>query len=79
MILKQLKKNKKIVNCMKEVARNLMSGKLNLSAADKRKLNKHSSIVRSLAKGRKVEQSGGFLNIALPILASVVSSLLLKQ
>ena len=77
-ILNQLKKNKRIVGCMKEIAKNLIKGDLKLSKTDKRKLNRHSNLIRSLAKGKSIEQSGGFLNLALPILASVISGLLVK-
>lgn len=77
-ILRQLKKNKHIVNCMKEIARNIIKGSLKLTATDKRKLNKHTKLIRALARGRSVEQSGGFLNVVLPILASLISSLLTK-
>lgn len=78
-LLRELKKDKLVVKCMREVALNTIKQNIRFSASDKKKLNRHSTIIRSLAKKRSLEQAGGYLNIVLPILATVLSDLLLPK
>ena len=76
LILKQLSKDAGFAGCLREIAKNIIAQDINLEESDKKKLNKHSKIVRHLANSKKIEQSGGFLNIAVPILASIVSEII---
>jgi len=77
--LKALAKDERFAACMKEIATNLMDENIQLTVKDKRKINKHATVVRSLAKSEKISQSGGFLNIVVPLLASVVAELLARK
>jgi len=74
--LKALARDKRFSACMKEIVTNLMDENIQLSVKDKKRINKHAKIVRSLAKSQKISQSGGFLNVVVPLLASVVAELI---
>lgn len=79
LLLRQLSKNRKFVSCLREIAKNTIAGNLPLSQVQKRKLNRHTSVVRGLARRTKVQQSGGFIGAVLPLLASIVGDVLLTR
>ena len=79
MILQNLAKDIKFVACLRELAKNTANGNLKLSQADKRRLNKYSTIVRALIKKKSVNQAGGFIQAILPIISSLVGSLLIQM
>lgn len=76
MILKELGKDKQFATCLREITENLLDGNVDLSVKDKRRLNRHAKVIKSLQKGKGVSQSGGFLNIVIPLLATVVGELI---
>lgn len=77
--LKALAKDDRFAACLKEISVNVMKDNMKLSVKDKKRLNKHSKIVRSLVKSQKISQSGGFLNIVVPLLATVVADLIARR
>ena len=74
-ILRHLKKDKNFVAVLREISINTIKQNVALTEKDKRKLNRYSSVIRSLTKSRSVEQAGGFLGTIVPILASIVLDL----
>ena len=79
-VLRKLRSDEEFVRCLREVCRNIADSIVKLSDREKRRLNRHSKVIRGIIKKQKkqVEQSGGFIQIAVPLLASVISSLLAK-
>lgn len=81
-LLRIFSRNPLFIKALREICSNTVKGQLNLSKTDKNRLRKHKDIISCLAtKGkpvkRKLIQSGsGFLSIILPLVASVVGSLL---
>lgn len=78
LVLRHLSKDKAFVSTLREVAKNVIAGNLKLSARDKRLLNRHTRIIRALAKRKNVAQSGGFIQAVLPFLASALGDILLS-
>jgi hypothetical protein len=78
-VLRHLSKNRRFVSCLQEIAKNTIAGNLPLTKFHKKRLNKHSTVVRGLVKKRKVQQSGGFIGAVLPLLASIVGDILLTK
>lgn len=78
-ILKELSKDEDFAKCMKEITENVLEENITLSVKDKKRLNKHAKVITNLQKGRGISQSGGFLNIVVPLLATVVSELLSRR
>lgn len=78
-LLRQLAKEPDFKRCLQEIAVNITKGSVNLSAKDKRKLNRHSNVIRKLRKSESVSQSGGFLNIIVPLLATIVGELIANR
>lgn len=76
-ILKRLARNKEFCACVREIARNVAN--LDLSRKDKKRLDRQATLVRDLAKARRVPQSGGFLNIVVPLLATIVGELIASK
>lgn len=75
LILRQLTKHRPFVVLLREIAQNTIDENIKLSAKDKKKLNKHSEVIRALTKQKKVHQSGGFLGIIVPLLAASIAGL----
>lgn len=75
-LLRQLTKDPDFKRCLQEIAVNITKGAVDLSAKDKRRLNKHSDVIRRLKRSKSVSQSGGFLNIVVPLLATIVGELI---
>ena len=75
-VLRQLKKNKDFVACLREIATNAVRGNVVLSKTDKHKLNKHAKVIKALTRSRSVEQAGGFLGAIVPILAAIAFELI---
>lgn len=76
LVLKQLSRDAGFADCLREISMNIMDQSIPIDAAAKKKINKHSTVVRNLAKRKQIEQSGGFLNIAIPLLSMVVAGLI---
>ena len=70
-----------IIRALSEMSLNVLRGNIPLQHGQKKRLRKHKQTMRSLAnrllsldtKRRLVQQSGGFLPVLLPIIASVLS------
>lgn len=77
------KVNNKCIKAICECCLNTLKGNVPLTAEQKKKLSKHKGIIRklsdrklSLKKKRKIiSQKGGFLNILIPTVLSVLSGL----
>jgi len=74
-----------LFQALHEIAVNTIKGRVPLSNSQKRKLSKHKSTLSKLAKNGKpnkkgklilIKQSGGFLPILLPAIATVLSSII---
>lgn len=76
-LLRQLTKDPNFRRCLQEIATNVTS--LDLSAKDMKMLNKHSDVIRKLRRSKAVSQSGGFLNIIVPLLATIVGELIANR
>lgn len=80
-LLKVLKSQPKYYIALREIAYNTVRKNLILSSKEKQRLKKHKRVLVDLAKKQKsakkkkklVEQSGGFLPILLPLVASLLS------
>lgn len=78
-LLRQLTKDPNFKLCLQEIAANVAKGAVDLSTKDKRRLNKHSDVIRRLKRNKSVSQSGGFLNIVVPLLATIVGELIANR
>lgn len=78
-VLRHLRKHKPFVQLLKEISVNTVNQNIKLDARHKRRLNKHSKVIKGLTKSRYVDQAGGFLGIVVPILATVIGELLRKR
>lgn len=72
-----------LVNCFTEICYNVLNGNVNLSPSYKRKLTKHKKTIRAIAKKntkastkRNHLQKGGFLSLILPLVRTLLPSLL---
>lgn len=75
-LLRMLCREKKFKTCVCEIAHNTIKGNIALTAKDKKRINRHSTIVRKILRKKSIDQSGGFLNIVVPLLASVVGEII---
>lgn len=77
-LLKALCREQVFRNCICEIARNTAKQNISLSAKDKSKINKHSIVVKRLLRKKPsgFNQSGGFLNVAVPLLAATIGELI---
>lgn len=78
-LLTKLAQDPEFVKCMREITENVLKENVELSVKDKRRLNRHAKVISSLRKSKGVTQSGGFLNIVVPLLASVVGELIASR
>lgn len=78
-LLRQLAKDADFKRCLQEIAKNVTTGAVPLSAKDKKNLNRHSDVIRRLQRSESVSQSGGFLNIIVPLLATIVGELIANR
>lgn len=76
-LLRQLTRDPDFKRCMQEIAKNVT--RIPLSAKDKKMLNKHTDVIRRLRRKKSVSQSGGFLNIIVPLLATIVGELIANR
>ena len=83
-ILCDFSKNDKYFKAIFEIVLNLSENKMILTSHEKKKLNKHLKILEKILKNPKckrkrslaVKQSGGFLNILLPIVGTLITELI---
>lgn len=83
-VLKEMSKNELYFNALFEIIHNISHNKLKLKPSDKKKLKKFLKYMEKIARKPKskrsrallVKQSGGFLPIILPIVASAVTELI---
>lgn len=78
-VLRQLARDTDFARLMREIASNTINNNLVLTPRQKTILNKHTSTVRGLLKKKKIQQSGGFLQIVVPLLATLLSDLITKR
>lgn len=78
-LLQQLSRDRDFRLCIQELAKNVAKEVVPLSVRDKRRLNREAPVVRDLIRARKISQSGGFLNIVVPLLATVVAELIASR
>jgi len=83
--LKAFADHMNLFDALKEVATNTINMNLPLNPNQKTKLRRYSKIIRELASKRKrsklqkrklIEQSGGFLPILIPLVASVIGEVI---
>lgn len=79
LVLKQLKKHRPFVVLLRELAENTIKQNIKLTEKEKKKLNKHAVVIKALTKKKKVEQSGGFLGIIVPLLAELIGGLVSRN
>lgn len=76
-VLRQLCKEKLFKNCICEIVDNTVKENINFSDRDKKRINREAKVIRAVQKKkRNFEQTGGFLNIVVPLLATVVGELI---
>lgn len=85
-VLKHLGDDKILYDALSEIARNYLKGNINLSTSQSKKIKRHSKVLKELcckknrkcAKKRKelLVQSGGFLPILIPAVASIISAII---
>lgn len=78
-LLRTLCREARFKDCICEIANNTVKENFLLSPKDKKRLNKQAPIVRALLKKKRVTQSGGFLNIVVPLLASQLGELIFSK
>lgn len=79
LVLKHLKKHRPFVVLLRELAENTIQQNIRLTKKDKKKLNRHAEVIKSLVKKKKVEQSGGFLGVIVPLLAAEIAGLVARH
>ena len=83
-VLKDFAYNMQLFDALKEIAVNTINRNVPLTNAQKRKLRRHKKTIIALSKPLKsknkkkklIEQSGGFLPILVPIVATLLGKLL---
>lgn len=79
-VIKIFSKDKKFVKAIKEIAANTVNKNIPLTAKDKVSLRRHKQVILDLAsKGGKktlVQSGGGFLPLLIPIVSTVLGSML---
>ena len=83
-IMKFLSNKKCVYNALREIAMNIINKRIKLNRRQIGRLNPHAKTIRTLKCGVKnklrrrklVQQSGGFLPWLLPVVATVLSSIL---
>ena len=85
-VLRELGGDKTVYNALNEIAHNTIKGKVKLNKSQSRKLKPHRKILENLckptnrncSKKRKslIVQSGGFLPILIPALATILSTII---
>lgn len=73
-----------LFKALNEIAINYFKGNINLNSKQKRQIKKYNRLLKRLTnknsnksiKKRLIKQSGGFLPILLPTLASIVTALI---
>lgn len=87
-ILKDVSGERAVYNALEEIAQNTLNGNLKLNSNQIRRLKPHRKTLENLcnksnrncSKKRKklIVQSGGYLNILLPVITSLLPTLLSK-
>ena len=82
-LLKDFSQNPQLRKALKEIARNVVNRNIPLNATDKKRLVRFKKVIFDLSsvKSKKKEkdlicQSGGFLPILIPIVTSLLASIL---
>jgi hypothetical protein len=83
-ILEALSNDETFQKALREIAKNTVRGAIKLSPSDIKKLKTHKGTIKSLSKKRLsanrkkklISQSGGFLPILIPIVASLIGELI---
>lgn len=88
-ILKELGGEKTVYNAFHEIAHNTLKGNYKLSKPQLKKLKPHNNVLKKLCiksnrnccKKRKklIVQSGGFLPILIPAIATILSSIISRN
>lgn len=86
-LLSTLSDNKDFYSAVSEICLNICKGNVKLSSKIKNQLKPYKSCIINFAGKTKcvqkrkklIKQSGGFLSIVLPIIASVLTDILLKK
>ena len=85
--LKLMSKDETVYEAIKNIVINLMKGNINLNKRSKLKLMKEKKVIKAFTCNNKckkkkqkiVEQSGGFLNVVIPLIASVIADIINDQ
>lgn len=86
-LLKDFSKNKTFYKSLQEIALNLGYNNIHVNKSQKTKLSKYKKLVACLCKYQNnkkkkqklIVQSGGFLNLVIPILLSSLGTLALEK
>lgn len=76
LLLTHLSRDEDFRLCIQELAKNVAKEVVPLTLRDKKRLNRETPVVKNLIRARNISQAGGFLNIVVPLLASVVAQLI---
>lgn len=79
LVLKHLKKHRPFVVLLRELAENTVNQNIHFTEPQKKKLNKHAKVIKSLVKKKNIEQSGGFLGVIVPLLAAEIAGLVARH
>lgn len=85
-MLVKLSKNNCFYEAIREASVNTLAGNVPIDEKTKRKLSKHASVMKlykrkrtqAKSKTKLISQSGGFLGVLIPILASVLAETVMK-
>lgn len=84
--LRKLSRKECFYLTIKEIARNIIKGNIDMSPSDKKMLRRYKSKIENIAcnqnkrkRTQSVIQSGGWLSIALPILIPLITDLISKH
>ena len=83
-ILKKLSEDPSFLKALREIAKNTVRRKINLSSAEVKKLQKHKRLIASIAKTKNsidkrrklAVKSGGFLPILIPLIATIIGEVI---
>lgn len=79
LVLNHLKKHRPFVVLLRELAENTVNQNITFTEGQKKKLNRHAKVIKALVRKKKVEQSGGFLGVVVPLLAAEIAGLIARN
>lgn len=84
-LLKEFSRNPDFCRCVRELVKNAVKLNLPLTKSEKKVLDQHQKVVKGVLSKRRqtsrrfIKQSGGFLPILVPILATLLGEIVAKH